>query len=124
VYVRTSVFTCQSILANKDTNDELNAFELILASATSKVVASSAAYPHEVIRARFQSQRVEDPHRYHGVRDAVRRILVEEGVSGFYRGLPTNLMRVVPSCAITFTLYELLQRNIKLWLGGELEFDT
>eukprot|EP00007_Cunea_sp_BSH-02190019_P006505 CAMPEP_0174239918 /NCGR_PEP_ID=MMETSP0417-20130205/16677_1 /TAXON_ID=242541 /ORGANISM="Mayorella sp, Strain BSH-02190019" /LENGTH=405 /DNA_ID=CAMNT_0015318915 /DNA_START=282 /DNA_END=1496 /DNA_ORIENTATION=+ len=89
------------IYGKKESPDHLNPAELILASATSKVVASSAAYPHEVIRARFQSQRVEDPHRYHGIRDAIRRILAEEGIAAFYRGLPTNLMRVVPSCAIT-----------------------
>ena len=30
----------------------------------------------------------------------------EEGPWAFYRGLPTNLMRVAPACAITFAAYE------------------
>lgn len=38
--------------------------ELILSSACSKIIASSAAYPHEVLRARFHHQSDADPHSY------------------------------------------------------------
>lgn len=45
-----------------------------------------------------------------GIVDATRRIFAEEGWQGFYRGMGTNLLRVTPACAITFTTYEMLVR--------------
>jgi hypothetical protein len=38
------------------------------------VIATAAAYPHEVIRVRLQAQRADDRQRYTGVRHAVRTI--------------------------------------------------
>jgi hypothetical protein len=52
----------------------LNAMELITASAASKVAATAAAYPHEVVRVRLQAQRADDRHRYSGVKDACKTI--------------------------------------------------
>lgn len=96
---------------------EPNAVELVAASALSKIVATTAAYPHEVIRSRLQSQRSEDPKSYKGMLDAVRTIYRMEGVRGFYQGLSTTVVRAVPSCAITFTLYEIIQRNFHAAFG-------
>ena len=42
----------------------------------------------------------------------VRTILTEEGPLGFYRGLATNLLRVVPAAATTFLTYELVLRSL------------
>jgi len=95
--------------ASKSTS-ELTPLELIGSSAISKVSASILAYPHEVLRSRFQYQHNNDPTRYKGIMDAVRRIYTEEGYRGFYRGMGANLLRVTPSTAITFTSYELLVR--------------
>eukprot|EP01117_Protostelium_nocturnum_P002682 TRINITY_DN1350_c0_g1_i1.p1 TRINITY_DN1350_c0_g1~~TRINITY_DN1350_c0_g1_i1.p1 ORF type:complete len:310 (-),score=58.79 TRINITY_DN1350_c0_g1_i1:150-1079(-) len=94
------------------TTDELTPLELAITSSFSKISASTIAYPHEVLRSRFQSQRHNDPNRYIGLRNAITRILAEEGIAGFYRGLGTNLIRTTPSCAIIFTTYELLARLI------------
>jgi solute carrier family 25 folate transporter 32 len=92
--------------------EELSTGELIAASALSKAVASTSAYPHEVLRSRLMAQRLSDPQemRYKGVLDMIRRIAREEGLRGYYRGLLPNLLRTVPNAAITFTTYELIQR--------------
>jgi len=82
--------------------------EVFLASTISKLTASTVTYPHEVLRTRLQNQRGERPPKYWGVRHAIGLIWREEGIRGFYRGLPTNLIRVVPASAVTFLTYELV----------------
>jgi solute carrier family 25 folate transporter 32 len=101
------------------TINELNTLQLVVASALSKASASVLAYPHEVLRARFQYQHNDDPNRYKGILDAVRRIYREEGYRGFYRGMGANLLRVTPAAAITFTTYESVLQRYNSWQHGK-----
>lgn len=78
---------------------------ILMASTVSKVLASTATYPHEIIRTRLQIQRTGAP-RYEGVLDACRKIWREEGLRGFYRGLRVNILRVIPASGVTFVTYE------------------
>jgi len=80
--------------------------QIVLAASISKAIASVVAYPHEILRSRLQYQQKLDPNRYKGLIDAIVRIKREEGLGSFYRGMTANLLRVVPSCAVTFTAYE------------------
>lgn len=101
-----------------------NAIHLIAASSASKLVASLTTYPLEVVRIRMQIQRNDNGGtlRYQGVVSSLRIIVQEEGMRGLYAGLQTNLLRVVPACAITFTSYEFLLRQMKKiepWLVNE-----
>lgn len=82
---------------------------ILLASTVSKVLASTATYPHEIIRTRLQIQRTGAP-RYGGVLDACRKIWREEGLRGFYRGLGVNILRVIPASGVTFVTYEAILR--------------
>ena len=36
----------------------------------------------------------------------IKKTWAEEGVRGFYRGLGTNLVRVLPGTCVTFVVYE------------------
>ena len=41
------------------------------------------------------------------------RVYAQDGLLGFYSGLPVALIRVIPNCCITFMTYELLLRLAK-----------
>ena len=75
------------------------------------MAASCATYPHEVIRTRLQNQ-TRKPFKYKGIFHAIKVIMAEEGVRGFYKGMPTNLLRTVPSSAMTILTYEILVKKL------------
>ncbi|CAJ0766643.1 14771_t:CDS:1, partial [Entrophospora sp. SA101] len=77
----------------------------------SKMAASLATYPHEVVRTRLQNQTVK-PFKYKGVWNAIKLINQEEGLMAFYKGMSTNLLRTVPSSALTILIYEILIRKL------------
>jgi solute carrier family 25 folate transporter 32 len=97
-------------LAERDnkTTQELSFVELIIASMLSKVVASTAAFPHEVLRVRQQVQR----STHTSILQLAKQTYLQEGLRGFYRGLATNLFRVVPAAAITFVSFEYISRAL------------
>jgi solute carrier family 25 folate transporter 32 len=93
-----------------------HALRLIGASSSSKLLASMMTYPLEVVRTRMQVQRSDGtPQHYVSVLGSIKTIIHEEGIRGLYMGLQTNLLRVVPACAITFTSYELIFRSLRRW---------
>ncbi|XP_071527169.1 solute carrier family 25 member 36-A isoform X1 [Panulirus ornatus] len=84
---------------NRSTRDFL---EFMLAGATSKTIASSICYPHEVARTRLR----EEGCKYRGFWQTLSLVLREEGWSGLYRGLTTQLIRQIPNTAIMMATYE------------------
>ena len=85
--------------------------------AMSKIVATTATYPIQLIKSRLQqrSQTTElsssgeiriVKRQYSGVIDCVKRVHAKEGFYGFFKGCLPNAIRVAPSAAITFVVYE------------------
>ncbi|PSK56810.1 hypothetical protein B9Z65_6434 [Elsinoe australis] len=98
--------------------EKLTNMDFLLLSAVSKMFAGSVTYPYQVVRARLQIY--EAGHKYNSATDVVKQVLKNEGLSGFYRGLGPNLVRVVPATCVTFLVYE----NTRFYLPRFWTTDT
>ncbi|KAI9749834.1 MAG: hypothetical protein M1815_002257 [Lichina confinis] len=79
------------------------------AAGTAKLFAAVATYPHEVVRTRLRLAPTENGQmKYTGLAQCFRLVWKEEGMAGMYGGLTPHLLRVVPSAAIMFGMYEFI----------------
>lgn len=71
----------------------------------------------DVLRRRFQINTMSGMgYKYTSLFDAIKVILTQEGVKGFYKGIAPNLLKVVPSMASSWLSFEMtrdLLLNIK-----------
>ena len=65
------------------------------AGALSKLMASAATYPHEVIRTRMREKRLAGSMRYSSIARTVATVAREEGLRGLYGGMSVHLLRTV-----------------------------
>lgn len=101
----------KSLTAEAKRGEALQPSSILICSGGSKMLASLATYPHEVLRTRLQMQQpvgVDGGPRYTGFIQAVLSIARHEGIHGFYRGMLVNLVRTVPNSGLTILTYVLL----------------
>ncbi|OBZ71844.1 Mitochondrial folate transporter/carrier [Grifola frondosa] len=85
-------------------DDKLSNTAYTLMSGASKLGALTLTYPYQVVRSRIQNNATA--HLYPTIPSCIARTFREEGMRGFYRGLGTNLVRVLPGTCVTFVVYE------------------
>lgn len=131
----------KSLARERLDSDELQPSTILLCSSSAKMIASVTTYPHEVLRTRLQmqprnkpppeqsappigkgvSQTKDSNHtgahasrngRYSGVIQACKIIARDEGLRGFYKGMTVNLVRTVPSSALTILTYEVIMQHL------------
>ncbi|KAF2229843.1 calcium-binding mitochondrial carrier protein Aralar2 [Viridothelium virens] len=79
------------------------------AAGMAKFVAAIVTYPHEVVRTRLRQAPLETGRpKYTGLVQCFKLVFKEEGMVGLYGGLVPHMMRVVPSAAIMFGVYEVV----------------
>jgi solute carrier family 25 folate transporter 32 len=94
-----------------------NSLGYLSIGAISKMTASTVTYPFQVIKSRMQQQTssieltstgdVRVVKRdYTKLTTTAHRIWKKEGVTGFFKGVVPNAVRVAPSAAVTFVVYE------------------
>ncbi|KAL0071460.1 mitochondrial FAD carrier protein flx1 [Marasmius tenuissimus] len=84
--------------------DKLSNTSYTIMSAASKLIALSVTYPYQVVRSRLQNDTTA--HMYPTIRSTIATTWTNEGLRGFYRGLGTNLVRILPGTCVTFVVYE------------------
>lgn len=89
-------------------------------SSLAKLVAGIVTYPQQVLRSRLQTYDA-DARFGRGVVNVVRRVWREEGVRGFYRGIATGVVRVMPATWVTFLVYENVKFYLPRWVDGQYE---
>ncbi|RKF61282.1 Mitochondrial nicotinamide adenine dinucleotide transporter 1 [Erysiphe neolycopersici] len=125
-------FTGLGMGESSESNDLKHYIGVMSASLLSKVLASVATYPHEVLRTRLQTQqrsfsstnleylafkqgletsqknlpRFSANHYNSGTVSMFRAILREEGWRAFYAGMGTSMMRAVPAATTTLLTFE------------------
>ncbi|PNS19686.1 hypothetical protein CAC42_7530 [Sphaceloma murrayae] len=88
------------------------------AAGGAKFIAALATYPHEVVRTRLRQAPVTTDSagkpqlKYTGLAQCFKLIWKEEGMAAMYGGLTPHMLRVVPSAAIMFGMYEFVLRAL------------
>lgn len=97
---------------NSDGSRDLSAAHFIGASIVLKTVSMTLLYPTQVVRLRLQS------YNWHGELRLIwlvtKQLWRQGRVLPFYRGLSTNIVRVLPSTCITFLTYETTKKYLGL----------
>ena len=88
--------------------------EYIFASGASKFVAIALTYPYQVVRARIQNTNTSL-----SIPSVIRSVWRYEGLRGFYKGLGTNALRILPGTCTTFVVYENLVWAFRSIAAGE-----
>ncbi|KNZ49884.1 hypothetical protein VP01_471g3 [Puccinia sorghi] len=85
-------------------------------------LGATAVYPIDLVKTRMQNQRskVVGELLYKNSVDCVQKVIKNEGFTGFYRGLPPQLIGVAPEKAIKLTINDLIRANTKDPVTGEI----
>lgn len=65
-------------------------------------------YPHVVVRTIMQDDRISTEKQK--IRPVLKNIYKTFGLKGFYLGLKPDLIRILPSNAIIFVVYEYMKK--------------
>ncbi|KAI0034396.1 mitochondrial carrier [Vararia minispora EC-137] len=94
-------------------DDKLSNTAYTVMSGASKIAALVATYPYQVVRSRIQNDSDLARTHHKTISSTIRHTWINEGHRGFYRGLGTNLVRVLPGTCVTFVVYENLAWFLK-----------
>ncbi|KAF8994896.1 mitochondrial carrier domain-containing protein [Cyathus striatus] len=104
-------FLHSTLLPSGNTDDErpMPVADLAI-GALSGALALTVSYPFEVIRRRMQVGGLTRPNRWLGWGETAREILNGGGWRGFYVGLGIGYLKVIPTTAVTFMVWQSAKR--------------
>lgn len=83
-------------------NRPMNTVEKLLIGCVAGAFAQTISYPMDTIRKAMQ---VAPSGTYKGMGDCAIQILKAEGITGFFKGISMNLVKVIPFSALSFYCY-------------------
>lgn len=90
---------------------KLSSIQSLWCGAFSGSVAATATYPLDLLRRHMQMRaELGGSAVYAGLWDACKHIFKTEGVRGFFSGLTACYMKVIPSSAIGFMVYDFCRK--------------
>eukprot|EP00928_Gymnodinium_smaydae_P033402 TRINITY_DN23938_c0_g1_i1.p1 TRINITY_DN23938_c0_g1~~TRINITY_DN23938_c0_g1_i1.p1 ORF type:complete len:339 (-),score=38.31 TRINITY_DN23938_c0_g1_i1:168-1184(-) len=89
----------------------------LIAGGCSAGVGVLLCHPLDVVKTRLTAQTKKQ--YYNGIIDACRRIRLDEGVPGFYRGLGVAFCTTVPMLALNFALFDHFRGVFEPVIGPE-----
>jgi hypothetical protein len=102
-----------------------NSLHHFIAGGLAGASATTLTMPMDVIKSRVQTgEYMDNRYRYFGLRRSFVVIWNEEGMRGLTRGLSMRLMQIVPSAAITFTLYEIMKNLVLIGMFPHRQHTT
>lgn len=101
-------------LKKHESDDDRPGFLILLGcGAASSSLGQLCSYPLALVRTRLQAQVIaKQPnvnptkHNEHTMVGVFRRIIETEGVTGLYRGVTPNFIKVLPAVSISYIVYE------------------
>jgi len=109
-------FMCYETLKSfvkKNLQPDPSTVQLLTCGGIAGAVAQTITYPFDVLRRKMQMQGFNEHHPTYGSTwQCVKYTWKNQSVGGFYKGLLPNYLKVVPSIAITFVVYEKVKKLI------------
>jgi solute carrier family 25 phosphate transporter 23/24/25/41 len=108
--------TLRPLLPKKQNSDEPLVVWKLLAGALAGACGQTIAYPLDTVRRILQVQHVKvkrDGVKYAGMVDCFLGVVKRDGFLALYHGLFANYLKVIPSVAISFTVFEYIQKQLK-----------
>lgn len=103
-------------IATIDSKIEHQHFSPIVSASFSGFISRLILHPTDTIKTRILNQKQFEIGKYRGFLDAFQRILKEEGILAFYRGLAPSLFLAAPAQAVYLSSYdyskEFIGRNV------------
>jgi solute carrier family 25 (mitochondrial phosphate transporter), member 23/24/25/41 len=99
--------------------DELPSHATLACGAISSFTGQLVTYPIALIKTRRQGQIVPLPnmdqskaHPLLSANQMCKEIWHNEGLTGFYRGIVPNMLKVIPAMSISYAVYEAMLKAI------------
>ncbi|XP_034659639.1 putative calcium-binding mitochondrial carrier F55A11.4 isoform X3 [Drosophila subobscura] len=116
-------------IASHDNNEQPSFLVLLACGSTSSALGQLCSYPLALVRTRLQAQAAEtitnqkrktliplkssDAHSGQETMTGLfRKIVKQEGLTGLYRGITPNFLKVLPAVSISYVVYEYSSRAL------------
>lgn len=88
---------------------------LLASGAVASLAGQVVAFPLQLARTRLQAQGLpgRETVRYNGLAHCLRSVVMRDGFRGLYRGMLPGFMKSIPSCMISFAVFERAKATLR-----------